>query len=204
MLNIQLSTISPKGWNVRRTLMNNNNKKSIASKEPWVTAQGNALAILVRLVPPIPELLCQWFSYTWSDGFKTNYRFTPGRFNCQIVEVLNISRNTVIGYIKLIKFTTIVLRNCLAFDTTAGYSSPWGRLGGAYKKKVTSSEITFLRCGRDSNPRPPAWQADILTSWTTAPVFKCFSHEWIERAPFSKALQIYTFFSFLQTDHSKK
>lgn len=25
------------------------------------------------------------------------------------------------------------------------------------------------RCGRDLNPRPPAWQADILTNWTTAP-----------------------------------
>ena len=27
----------------------------------------------------------------------------------------------------------------------------------------------FLRCGRDSNPRPHAWQACILTSWTTEP-----------------------------------
>lgn len=27
----------------------------------------------------------------------------------------------------------------------------------------------ILRYGRDSNPRPPAWQAGILTSWTTAP-----------------------------------
>ena len=25
------------------------------------------------------------------------------------------------------------------------------------------------RNGRDSNPRPPAWQAGILTSWTTTP-----------------------------------
>ncbi len=25
------------------------------------------------------------------------------------------------------------------------------------------------RSGRDSNPRPPAWQAGILTNWTTAP-----------------------------------
>ena len=29
----------------------------------------------------------------------------------------------------------------------------------------------FLRYGRDSNPRPPAWQAGILTSWTTTPLF---------------------------------
>ena len=28
----------------------------------------------------------------------------------------------------------------------------------------------FLRYGRDSNPRPPAWQAGILTSWTTTPL----------------------------------
>ena len=27
----------------------------------------------------------------------------------------------------------------------------------------------FWRPGRDSNPRPPAWQAGILTSWTTRP-----------------------------------
>ena len=26
------------------------------------------------------------------------------------------------------------------------------------------------RNGRDSNPRPPAWQAGILTSWTTTPL----------------------------------
>ena len=28
-----------------------------------------------------------------------------------------------------------------------------------------------MRNGRDSNPRPPAWQAGILTSWTTTPFF---------------------------------
>lgn len=28
----------------------------------------------------------------------------------------------------------------------------------------------ILRYGRDSNPRPPAWQAGILTSWTTTPL----------------------------------
>ena len=36
------------------------------------------------------------------------------------------------------------------------------------------SEILFRkqnwRSGRDSNPRPPAWQAGILTNWTTAPI----------------------------------
>ena len=31
-----------------------------------------------------------------------------------------------------------------------------------------------LRYGRDSNPRPPAWQAGILTNWTTTPLFDCF------------------------------
>lgn len=33
----------------------------------------------------------------------------------------------------------------------------------------------LLRCGRDSNPRPLAWQASILTNWTTAPFFV---HSW--------------------------
>ena len=36
-------------------------------------------------------------------------------------------------------------------------------------KKRTTYVIPFLRCRRDSNSRPPAWQADILTNWTTAP-----------------------------------
>ncbi len=46
-----------------------------------------------------------------------------------------------------------------------------------YKKRMTNQIrrfklvilLSLLRCGRDSNSRPPAWQADILTDWTTAP-----------------------------------
>ena len=30
------------------------------------------------------------------------------------------------------------------------------------------------RSGRDSNPRPPAWQAGILTNWTTTPASEIF------------------------------
>ena len=33
------------------------------------------------------------------------------------------------------------------------------------------------RPGRDSNPRPPAWQAGILTSWTTRPHFKWWDQQ---------------------------
>ena len=48
-----------------------------------------------------------------------------------------------------------------------------------YKKEwVMMTEVKQLlillspqRYGRDSNPRPPAWQAGILTSWTTTPRF---------------------------------
>ena len=36
--------------------------------------------------------------------------------------------------------------------------------------------LSLLRSGRDSNPRPPAWQAGILTNWTTRPC------SWISRA----------------------
>ena len=36
-------------------------------------------------------------------------------------------------------------------------------------KKAQSCDWASLRCGRDSNSRPPAWQAGILTNWTTAP-----------------------------------
>ena len=35
--------------------------------------------------------------------------------------------------------------------------------------------VFIRRCGRDSNPRPQAWQACILTSWTTAPFL--FMHQ---------------------------
>ena len=34
-------------------------------------------------------------------------------------------------------------------------------------------KILKWRSGRDSNPRPPAWQAGILTNWTTGPYFFC-------------------------------
>ena len=39
------------------------------------------------------------------------------------------------------------------------------------KIKHFSFSSLLLRYGRDSNPRPPAWQAGILTSWTTTPLF---------------------------------
>ena len=37
------------------------------------------------------------------------------------------------------------------------------------KASQNFERLFWRRCGRDSNPRPPAWQAGILTSWTTAP-----------------------------------
>ena len=91
---------------------------------------------------------------------------------------------------------------------------------------VLRTKSAFWRCGRDSNPRPPAWQAGILTSWTTAPIFQHLSR-WRESNPrprdyksralanwatsailfnlfrnshpcFSKGLQIYSFLIKLQ------
>ena len=42
----------------------------------------------------------------------------------------------------------------------------------ANKEKASGPDwLARLRYGRDSNPRPPAWQAGILTSWTTTPLF---------------------------------
>ena len=40
---------------------------------------------------------------------------------------------------------------------------------GDNKKPLTFCEGFYQRCGWGSNPRPRAWQARILTSWTTAP-----------------------------------
>ena len=45
------------------------------------------------------------------------------------------------------------------------------------QKKPESMIQAFNVCwrsGRDSNPRPPAWQAGILTNWTTAPHNLCW------------------------------
>ena len=44
----------------------------------------------------------------------------------------------------------------------------------AYQQKKPSRIIlkVFLRCVRDSNSWPPAWQAGILTNWTNAPIMK--------------------------------
>ena len=49
--------------------------------------------------------------------------------------------------------------------------TPPSRRRGIYtKQKALKFETSrLLRYGRDSNPRPPAWQAGILTSWTTTP-----------------------------------
>ena len=38
-----------------------------------------------------------------------------------------------------------------------------------------ATEPLIWRSGRDSNPRPPAWQAGILTNWTTRPIFNWLS-----------------------------
>ena len=43
-----------------------------------------------------------------------------------------------------------------------------GELSGN-KKAAQGAALDVWRTGRDSNPRPPAWQAGILTNWTTSP-----------------------------------
>ena len=44
--------------------------------------------------------------------------------------------------------------------------------GNKKEFRIFTRNSLLLRSGRDSNPRPHAWQACILTSWTTRP--KCF------------------------------
>ena len=43
------------------------------------------------------------------------------------------------------------------------------------QKRVPNFFGTLLRCVRDSNPWPHAWQACILTNWTNAPFSVCFN-----------------------------
>ena len=73
------------------------------------------------------------------------------------------------------KEDTYTLLGTLFSDTLAWVS-------GKRKSPKVLNLRTFLifsvfirRCGRDSNPRPQAWQACILTSWTTAPFL--FMHQ---------------------------
>ena len=73
----------------------------------------------------------------------------------------------------------------LSFYCVVSSIYSWGRLWIVYlpdmcfKKHGNKKEFRIFtrnsfswRSGRDSNPRPHAWQACILTSWTTRP--KCF------------------------------
>ena len=53
-----------------------------------------------------------------------------------------------------------------------------------------------LRYGRDSNPRPPAWQAGILTNWTTTPTFDSYRSR--------LRMQRYDYFLNLQAFWEKK
>ena len=58
----------------------------------------------------------------------------------------------------------------------------WGEIGrlflelncGGQKQKTRERDcFRVLRCVQDSNQRPPAWQAGILTNWTNAPFWFC-------------------------------
>ena len=44
------------------------------------------------------------------------------------------------------------------------------RIPGIYTIKKSEENLRTLRCVRDSNPWPHAWQACILTSWTNTPL----------------------------------
>ena len=51
-------------------------------------------------------------------------------------------------------------------------SNPWPHAWQAcILTNWTNAPKCFWRSGRDSNPRPHAWQACILTNWTTEPLF---------------------------------
>ena len=59
----------------------------------------------------------------------------------------------------------------------------------------------ILRSGRDSNPRPHAWQACILTNWTTKPLLYCGGKDTIDfrlHKPFIREFQK-IFNCFIQT-----
>ena len=75
----------------------------------------------------------------------------------------------------------------------------WGEIGrlflelncGGQKQKTRERDcFRVLRCVQDSNQRPPAWQAGILTTWTNAPV--AFSDAKIRQN--QSILQIFRFF----------
>ena len=85
---------------------------------------------------------------------------------------------------------------CFAFDVLHHVSFafiPWeaSAVNVVYHKK-SPAEIcgAFKRCGRDSNSRPSAWQADILTSWTTAPGMLYFRRKRVQSYIVFRNLQI--------------
>ena len=74
-------------------------------------------------------------------------------------------------------------KTCPKLDKTGGNMALSALLMIQHYKYIKTKEDAFAsssRCGRDSNPRPHAWQACILTNWTTAPIYLC-------RTFFSKA-----------------
>ena len=84
-----------------------------------------------------------------------------------------------------IPFCQIMSRNLYTLWPRIWISKAWKHLQLAQIKKSARNwhsggfrimSETEKRSGRDSNPRPPAWQAGILTYWTTGPIFWFISH----------------------------
>ena len=70
------------------------------------------------------------------------------------------------GYIKK--------RGYVYFDISSSCGGDPTRTNDLQVMSLASYQLlhsAMLRCVRDSNPWPPAWQAGILTGWTNAPMF---------------------------------
>ena len=72
---------------------------------------------------------------------------------------------------------------CLLFNLINLFKFKQTNIGASRRNRTTDTKIFSLllyrlsyrgiiwRPGRDSNPRPLAWQASVLTNWTTRPNF---------------------------------
>ena len=89
------------------------------------------------------------------------------------------------GYIKK--------RGYVYFDISSSCGGDPTRTNDLQVMSLASYQLlhsAMLRCVRDSNPWPPAWQAGILTGWTNAPMFFC-GQRWI-RTTEGVSQQIYS------------
>ena len=98
------------------------------------------------------------------------------------------------GYLASLAKPSLLCSNGFLFSVILTKTS-FRRIPENKNPMISHRVLHILRCGRDSNPRPSAWQADILTKLNYRTIFLIITSM---NYHFQKVLQIYTFFFFRQ------